>query len=83
MGRGAGVKPVGPNSQLLPKICFASFPNTVILMASHVSPNKITFVKNQECKIGSSPLNGEVSPAISDNWRWPRVNWIIPIQFFH
>ena len=26
MGRGAGVKPVGPNSQLLPKICFASFP---------------------------------------------------------
>ena len=22
-----GVKPVGPNSQLLPKICFASFPN--------------------------------------------------------
>ena len=41
------------------------------------------FVKNQECKIGSSPLNGEVSPAISDNWRWPRVNWIIPIQFFH
>ena len=25
-GRGAGVKPVGPNSQLLPKICFASFP---------------------------------------------------------
>ena len=27
MGRGAGVKPVGPNSQLLPKICFACFPN--------------------------------------------------------
>ena len=29
LGRGAGVKPVGPNSQLLPKICFASFPYRV------------------------------------------------------
>ena len=26
LGRGAGVKPVGPNSQLLPKICFLGFP---------------------------------------------------------
>ena len=26
-GRGRGVKPVGPNSQLLPKICFGGFPD--------------------------------------------------------
>ena len=26
-GEGGGAKPVGPKSQLLPKICFACFPN--------------------------------------------------------
>ena len=26
---GVGIKPVGPNSQLLPKICFASFPKEI------------------------------------------------------
>ena len=29
---GEGVKPVGPNFQLLPKICFAGFPNEDIAM---------------------------------------------------
>ena len=29
--RGGGVKPVGPNSQLLPKICFEGFPNLMYI----------------------------------------------------
>ena len=31
-GGEGGVKPVGPNSQLLPKICFESFPYEIDLM---------------------------------------------------
>ena len=31
-----GVKPVGPKSQLLPKICFGGFPNDTFVVTVHI-----------------------------------------------
>ena len=51
-GEGGGVKPVGPKSQLLPKICFACFPNssyglnTSVTLAMFVWMSHVSFHQN-------------------------------------
>ena len=67
-GRGGGVKPVGPKSQLLPKICFGGFPNQMLENTSYLS--HISFYSGWDHTLPETALYG--SPKTANSNKHPK-----------